>query len=180
MCQNHSHHHAEHLPMHINPVGTIRSTVQMPGGCARGQREEGGANGSSPFKRYAHQEADLIIDPQWGELLDGIDEYSHLMVLYWPHLLDPAKKQQRKIHPMGRAELPLYGVFATRTPCRPNPVLVTIVKLLERKGHVLRVQGLEAVDGSPIIDIKPHTGNYCAEGPIKVPQWIRDMQEQER
>lgn len=165
------------LPIQITPVGHIRSTVQLATGCAKGEREE--TQKTPCFKRYAQQEAELHINPQLEELLDGIEDYSHLMVLYWPHLLDPAFKQQRKIHPMGRSELPLYGVFATRTPGRPNPVLVTVVKLLERKGNVLRVQGLEAVDGSPIIDIKPHSGrSYLAEGEITVPQWMQDLQKE--
>ena len=120
----------------------------------------------------------MVIDLQWEELLHGIEAYSHIMVLYWPHLLDPTKPLLRKLHPMGRNELPLSGVFATRTPRRPNPVLVTVVKLLERKGNVLHVQGLEAVDGSPIIDIKPHTSSYWAQGEITVPKWMQDLQKE--
>ncbi len=165
------------LPIHIKPVGTVRSSVQMPTGCAKGERE---ATPPKPCRnRFALQEAELIIHPELEELLDGVEEYSHLMVLYWPHLLDPGKTQQRKIHPMGRAELPLSGVFATRTPGRPNPVLVTVVKLLERKGHVLRVQGLEAVDGSPIIDIKPHTTDdfWATADEVRVPQWRKELHQ---
>ncbi|MDO4795209.1 MAG: tRNA (N6-threonylcarbamoyladenosine(37)-N6)-methyltransferase TrmO [Brachymonas sp.] len=167
------------LPLRLTPIGYIRSSVQLSTGCAKGAEREAAASQASPYRRYAQQEADLVIQPELEELLDGVEEYSHLMVLYWPHLLDPAKTQQRKIHPMGRSELPLCGVFATRTPGRPNPVLVTVVKLLERKGNVLRVQGLEAVDGSPIIDIKPHSGrSYLAEGEITVPQWMQELQKE--
>lgn len=165
------------LPIQITPVGHIRSTVQFPTCCAKGEREE--TKKVPCFKRYAQQEADLVIQPELEELLDGVEEYSHLMVLYWPHLLDPAKTQQRKIHPMGRSELPLCGVFATRTPGRPNPVLVTVVKLLERKGNVLRVQGLEAVDGSPLIDIKPHVGqDWAAAGEARMPAWRKALSQQ--
>lgn len=164
------------LPIQITPVGHIHSTVQLAACCAKDEREQ---TPKTPcFKRYARQEAELHIKPELEELLHGIEDYSHLMVLYWPHLLDPAKTKQLKLHPLGRSELPLYGVFATRTPGRPNPVLVTVVKLLARQGNVLRVQGLEAVDGSPIIDIKPHTGNYCAEGEVTVPQWMQELQKQ--
>ena len=168
------------LPMQIAPIGHIRSSVQLSTGCcAKDESSERKAAQQPPcFKRYAQQEADLIIQPQFEELLHGIEDYSHLMVLYWPHLLDPAKTQQRKIRPMGRSELPLYGVFATRTPGRPNPVLVTVVKLLARQGNVLRVQGLEAVNGSPLIDIKPHTASYWAEGEVTVPQWMQELQKQ--
>lgn len=164
------------FPIAITPIGTVRSTLQMPGCCAKGEREK--SPHTPCFQRHAQQEADLIINPQWEEMLDGIEDYSHLMVLYWPHMLDPDKALSSKIHPMGRSELPLYGVFATRTPRRPNPVLVTVVKLLARTGNVLRVQGLEAIDGSPIIDIKPHTSDYWMhDGAITVPQWRNDLQK---
>lgn len=162
--------------LQLKPVGQVRSTLQLTTGSAPNERDHA-APQPPCFKRHAQQEADLVIDPQWEEMLDGIEDYSHLMVLYWPHLLDPNKAQPTKIHPMGRPELPVYGVFATRTPRRPNPVLVTVVKLLGRTGNVLRVQGLEAVDGSPIIDIKPHSANYWAEGEVIVPEWMRDLQQ---
>lgn len=171
------------LPMQIAPIGHIRSSVQLPpkGCCAKGKSSSSETTQPPPcFKRYAEQEAELVIQPELEELLHGIDEFSHLMVLYWPHLLDPTHTQQRKLHPMGRSDLPLCGVFATRTPGRPNPVLVTVVRLLARQGNILRVRGLEAVDGSPLIDIKPHTGNYFAEGEVTVPQWVKKLHEQAR
>ncbi len=77
-----------------------------------------------------------------------------------------------KVHPMGRDEFPLVGLFATRTPNRPNRIGKTTVRLLERRGNILRVKGLDALDGSPIIDIKP----YIPRDDLldaKVPQWIK-------
>ena len=62
-----------------------------------------------------------------------------------------------RIHPQGRKEIAKVGVFATRSPCRPNPIGVTVVKLIERRHNVLKVKGLDAVNNTPILDIKPYT-----------------------
>lgn len=166
----------DHLPIHISPLGYVRSSLEMPSACAKGEREE--APKKPCLKRHANQKAELVLQGRWEQLLDGIEDYSHIMVLYWPHLLRPSRIQQKKIHPMGRTELPLTGVFATRTPGRPNPVLVTVAKLLKREGNILHVQGLEAINGSPIIDIKPHTMGYWATEEVKVPKWMQDLQKE--
>jgi tRNA (Thr-GGU) A37 N-methylase len=74
---------------------------------------------------------------------------------------------------MGLQEFPEQGVFATCSPARPNPVLVSAVKLVAREGLILRVQGFEAVDGSPVVDIKPYNpGYFRIESPI-IPEWMR-------
>ncbi len=73
---------------------------------------------------------------------------------------------------MGRKDLPPQGIFATRSPARPNPVLVSTVPLLAREGHVLKVKGLEAVDGSPLIDIKPYVDVYHGVENPRFPDWL--------
>jgi len=78
---------------------------------------------------------------------------------------------------MGRKENPEKGVFSTCSPARPNPVLVSTVQLLYRSGFTLRVEGLEAVDGSPIIDIKPFVKmSHGAENPV-VPEWMQKIHQ---
>jgi tRNA-Thr(GGU) m(6)t(6)A37 methyltransferase TsaA len=80
-----------------------------------------------------------------------------------------------KIHPRGRQELPLLGLFATRTPNRPNPVGKAMVRLLQRRGNILRVEGLDAIDGTPVIDIKPYIPGYDSVTNAKVPPWITNQ-----
>lgn len=77
-----------------------------------------------------------------------------------------------KVHPRGRQELPLTGVFATRSPIRPNSLGITTVRLLERRGNVLRVKDLDAIDGSPIIDIKPYLPHDNSVSDVKLADWI--------
>ena len=80
-----------------------------------------------------------------------------------------------KIHPMGRSELPLKGIFATCSPARPNPVLINAVELLQRNGNVLRAKGLEAVNGTPLLDIKPYAPMYFRVDAPRLPEWMTSL-----
>ena len=77
-----------------------------------------------------------------------------------------------QVHPMGRKENPRVGIFATCSPARPNPVLMTVVRLHGRKENVLQVSGLDAVDESPVIDIKPYVKEFYPQQEIRVPEWM--------
>ena len=117
--------------------------------------------------------SDLIMNKELVDALEGIEEYSHVYVLYWMHNLE-AGSHGLKLHPWGNEALPLLGIFATRTQYRPNPVGLTLVKLLAKTGNVLRVKGLDALDETPIIDIKPFDLWDVEEyANVKVPGWWR-------
>ena len=118
--------------------------------------------------------SEIVIEPSLTEALDGLEEYSHITVLWWMHLL-PSGEVTLKVHPMGREEFPLKGLFALRTPNRPNRIGKTTVRLLQRQGNILRVKGLEALDGSPVIDIKPYIPRYDSATDAKVPPWITNQ-----
>jgi tRNA (Thr-GGU) A37 N-methylase len=90
-------------------------------------------------------------------------------------LIEPARRKLRKVHPMGRKDLPLQGIFATCSPARPNPVLVSAVPLVAREKNVLKVRGFEAVDGSPIIDIKPYSKSYLQATNLTMPAWMEQI-----
>ncbi|ACL06750.1 protein of unknown function UPF0066 [Desulfatibacillum aliphaticivorans] len=128
-------------------------------------------------KKLNSLESELEIDPSLEGILDGIEEYSHILVIYWPHLIPEDRRSMRQVHPMGRKDIPLKGIYATCSPARPNPILVSAVRLLERKDNILKVQGLDAVDGSPILDIKPFTLSYPNYEKVTVPQWLDDLME---
>src|SRR5688500_5943453 len=102
--------------------------------------------------------ADTAIDiqPPWQDALAGIEEYSHLFVIFW---LDRARRVRKpRTHvPEGHAELPEVGLFATRTPRRPNLLGVSAPRLLRREGRTLWVSGIDAWPGTPILDSKGHT-----------------------
>lgn len=169
------------IDMRISPIGLVRSDIKTPmlmaGDSGLELRER-----MEKIREY-HQKVrecvcELVIMPQLSELLDGIEGFSHVLVLYWPHLIEPERRKLRKVHPMGRKDLPRQGIFATCSPARPNPVLVSAVPLLERHENTLKVKGLEAVDGSPIIDIKPYVAPYYgAENPT-VPKWMEQIHKE--
>ena len=140
--------------MRVRAIGIVRSEIKQP---ARRDFEEA--------------VSEVVIDSSLAEALDGLEEFSHIIVLYWMHQV-ASGKVPLKVHPMGRKEVPLKGLFATRTPNRPNPIGKATVRLLQRQGNILKVKGLDAIDGSPVIDIKPYIPGYDSVADAKVPQWI--------
>jgi tRNA-Thr(GGU) m(6)t(6)A37 methyltransferase TsaA len=112
----------------------------------------------------------LILREDFTEALQGIDDFSHLFVVFWMHEVSSRERKTVKVHPRGRADMPLTGVFATRTQLRPNPIGLTLVELLDVKDHVLTVRGLDAFDGTPILDIKPFDPSDTARE-VRVPEW---------
>ena len=106
----------------------------------------------------------IILKENLVEGLDGIDGFSHLFVLFW--LSEVANKPRGlKFHPRGRMDMPLLGVFALRTNLRPNPIGLTLVELLKVEGNILTIRGLDAFDGTPVLDIKPFDSWDAAQRP---------------
>jgi tRNA (adenine37-N6)-methyltransferase len=118
----------------------------------------------------------LIVRPDFADALEGLKEFSHLIVLFWFHLSPAGENAAHKTHPQMREDLPLVGVFATRSPVRPNPLGMAVVKLQGHVKNVLIVTGLDALDGTPILDIKPYLpGDSVAK--IKVPDWVQKLRQ---
>ncbi len=115
--------------------------------------------------------AEVVIDRSLAVALDGLDDFSHIIVVYWMHQAAP-DGLSLKVHPHGRREYPLVGLFATRSPYRPNPVGVVMVRLIERRKNILVVEGLDALNGTPVIDIKPYIPQGDSVADAAVPPWI--------
>ncbi|PVX27085.1 MAG: tRNA (N6-threonylcarbamoyladenosine(37)-N6)-methyltransferase TrmO [Candidatus Bathyarchaeum sp.] len=116
----------------------------------------------------------IVFREEYTEALEGVEEFSHLFVLFWLHEISDEDRKVMKVHPRGRADMPLLGSFATRTPYRPNPIGLTRVKLLKIEGNVVTVQGLDAYDGTPVLDIKPFDSWDTTED-FKVPEWWKKL-----
>ena len=135
------------------PIGYVRSPIK--------QLKPSEQQGDLENDYWQKVESEVIIHDNLVPALDGIERFSHVVVLWWMHQIPEEQRKNRlKVHPRGRQENPLRGVFATRSPVRPNLIGMTVVQLIERKGTVLRVRGLDALDGSPVIDIKPFSKSY--------------------
>jgi len=119
----------------------------------------------------------VVIAPHLAEALDGIDGFSHIVIIFYLDKVDEDRRCLLKIHPENREELPLVGVFATRSPVRPNPIGVTVVKLLERRENVLKVLGLDAYDGTPVLDVKPYLRRGDLIEEAITPDWLLHLWE---
>lgn len=128
------------------------------------------------------EETALEILPRWVDALTGIEEYSHLYVIFW---LDQIRRASRagRMRPEGRQEMPEVGVFATRSPRRPNPIGISAPRLLRREGATLWVSGIDAWPGTPILDVKGYTPRDDHRADATVPTWLSnlwDMHDRER
>jgi tRNA-Thr(GGU) m(6)t(6)A37 methyltransferase TsaA len=160
--------------MVLRQVGVVKSPLKEPSLAA----ENGNLRWKIRADRAAKERAvvsEIVIDEAFTGILDGIEDFSHCLVLYWAHRVSEGGRSMVKAHPMGRKDLPLVGVFATCSPARPNPICAIVVQLLERKGDLLKVQGLDAVDGSPIIDIKPYNPSYYPVGQVRIASWLEQI-----
>ncbi len=112
----------------------------------------------------------IEVDSRYNQALEGLEDYSHIIVIYWLNQSN-ADQIALKVHPRGDKELPLVGLFASRSPYRPNPVGQKVVRLLRRQDNRLWVEGLDAIDATPVIDIKPYIPDYDSVVDTKVPSW---------
>jgi tRNA-Thr(GGU) m(6)t(6)A37 methyltransferase TsaA len=126
-------------------------------------------------------DGELEINPEFEEGLQGIDGYSHLLVLVYFDRLRPQQIGPLQVKPRGLVrrgfkleELPLIGVFALDSPTRPNPIGLTLVRLIKREGNRLFVQGLDFFDGTPILDIKGYRPQYRTDNYV-MPDWFRTL-----
>ncbi len=164
--------------MLLHPVGLIRSAVQEPflvAGRDGISMREGGDASRAHIRSTKEAISEIIIDENRIELLEGIEEYSHVTVLYWGHRVPEEGRAVNRVHPMGRKDIPQTGIFSTCSPARPNPVLSTVVRLHARRGNVLEVTGLDAVDESPLIDIKPYVPTHYPQTDVRIPAWMAGL-----
>lgn len=165
----------------LRPVGIVRNTMKEPFLVAGDEGLSMSGDLHDNMKRVHSSQAEsseIEIRNDLAGILDGIEEYSHIIVLYWAHKVQESRRTLTKVHPMGRKDYPIQGIFSTCSPARPNPVLMTVVRLIERKDNILVVTGLDAVNGSPVIDIKPYVGRFYPDEDIRIPDWMQQIQKE--
>jgi tRNA-Thr(GGU) m(6)t(6)A37 methyltransferase TsaA len=133
---------------------------------------------------------DEPVDDNWGDVeaaivLDatrvgedaaaGLDEFSHLEVVYLFHLVDENDVTLGTRRPRGNPEWPAVGILSQRAKSRPNRIGVSRCELVDLDGLKLRVRGLDAVDGTPVLDIKPFMVEFAPRGPVYQPEWASDL-----
>lgn len=121
------------------------------------------------------KECQLEILPRWEDGLVGIDDFSHLVVLFYLDRADRRRAPGTRRAAEDAAGLPAVGFFATRTPKRPNPIGIACPRLLRRDGNVLTVTGIDAWDGTPILDIKGYFPRDEGRPDATVPDWLETL-----
>ena len=106
---------------------------------------------------------------------DGIEEFSHAEIVYCFDRVDPAAVVRGARRPRGNSAWPTVGIFAQRGKDRPNRIGITIVRILRREGPTLVVAELDAIDGTPVLDIKPVMKGFLPREPVREPEWVAEL-----
>jgi tRNA-Thr(GGU) m(6)t(6)A37 methyltransferase TsaA len=110
-----------------------------------------------------------------AEALEGLETFSHIEILYYFHHVPAAAVVTAARHPRNNPAWPKVGIFAQRGKNRPNRIGATVVRFVRREGRRLLVSGLDAVDGTPVLDIKPVMREFLPEGEVRQPQWVSEL-----
>jgi tRNA (adenine37-N6)-methyltransferase len=143
----------------LNPIGHVKNDVH-----------------DIRFNGWKELVSRLVIKRRYVDALEGLEEFSHLFVVSRLHL--PGKLLLKR-HPRNRQDLPEVGIFVTRSQMRPNRLGLHLVRLLGREKNELVVVGLDAVDSTPLIDIKPYIPQQDVITNARVPRWVDKLHEKE-
>ena len=156
------------MPFELTPIGVVRTR----------------ATDADVRAEKRDIEGELEIFPEFAPALEGLDGYSHLFVIGYFHQLRPDQIGPLQVRPrrltrrgVKPEDLPLLGVLALDSPTRPNPVGLTLVRLLKREGRRLSVIGLDCFDGTPILDIKGYRSDY-RPAEFAVPEWYTRLMDE--
>ena len=138
----------------MNPIGYVRNAVQ-----------------SRKDVSWGEDVSTIVLNEEYHSGLKGLEDFTHVIILYY---LDKAAYQKEKHlqrRPQNREDMPLVGIFSQRGKDRPNQIGMTSVRIVSVDGAALTVKGLDAIDGTPILDIKPYYPVYDKKD-AKVPEWV--------
>jgi tRNA (adenine37-N6)-methyltransferase len=153
----------ERTPMpalELMPIGTIHNSVTDP-----------------IDEQWNKVISDIHINPDLADGLKGLEDWSHIVVIYVMHQTEFNKAEHLVRRPRGISEMPEIGIFAQRARHRPNLIGITAVKIQRIEGNIIRVKGLDAIDGTPVIDIKPYAPVYDGVSNPLVPSWFLQMMQ---
>jgi tRNA-Thr(GGU) m(6)t(6)A37 methyltransferase TsaA len=142
----------------LHPIGTVRSPVDEP-----------------VDANWGNVESRIVLEPELRGGLRGLDAFSHVVVVTYLHhaAFDRARHLVRR--PRGLATMPELGIFAQRAKDRPNPIGITTVSLVAVETDGIRVRGLDAVDGTPVVDVKPYFPDFDSAAEPRVPPWVGEL-----
>lgn len=143
--------------MIIKPIGYAKSKIKR-----------------QQFGGFSENISEIIIDKGYAEGLNGLEEYSHIVVLYWMNEAEGIVKLKHR--PQSNPQVPEAGIFATRCQWRPNCIGISTVPLVSINRNVVKVKGLDVIDNTLILDIKPYLPDYDKpEGEVRLPNWTKEL-----
>ena len=141
-------------PILVTPIGVVRS-----------------AERDLARRSWSGVRCDVELRPGLAPALVGLEGFSHVIVVAWLDRIPQELRQRLQAHPAGDERLGLLGALALRGGARPNPLAVTVCRLLAIEGATLELEGLDLVDGTPVLDLKPYIAVYDAVPDAKLPGW---------
>lgn len=145
----------------IMPIGVIRSPRNQP---------------VDDF--WGDMISEIHLAPGFGpEALYGLSDFSHAEIIFVMNQVDPAKVERGARHPREREDWPLVGIFAQRGKNRPNRLALSCCRIVAVGGTVLTVEGLDAIDGTPVADIKPHMREFAPRGAVRQAAWATELMQ---
>lgn len=149
----------------------MTSIVLAPIGVVRSTRKHAADDDWDSERVHVELDSSLFS----AEALLGLADFSHVEIIFYMDRVDPAKIEKTARHPRNNPDWPTVGIFAQRAKNRPNQLGATICRVLSVNGLQLAVEGLDAIDGTPVLDIKPWVHEFAPRGAVTQPQWITEL-----
>ena len=146
--------------MNFEPIGIVKSTATEP-----------------VDENWGHIVSEIHLAEPLTPGLRGLEQFSHLIVLFCMHQATFNSTTDLVRRPRGRADMPELGIFAQRAKHRPNPIGITAVELIGIAGNVVKVKGLDAIDGTPVLDLKPYVPVFDCRDRAIIPEWMKRLME---
>lgn len=116
--------------------------------------------------------SEIELEEQYTDGLEGLDKFTHVIVVFYLHQASFVAGTDLKRRPQGREDMPMVGIFAQRAKHRPNPIGLTTVEIVGVQQNKVIVKGLDAIDGTPVLDIKPYYPVYDMKNGSQTPEWV--------
>jgi tRNA-Thr(GGU) m(6)t(6)A37 methyltransferase TsaA len=147
-------------PISMIPIGTVHSSVTQP---------------ANDIWGGVVSRVELDAERFTSDALVGVSDYSHVVIVFVLDKVSGDKVDYGLRYPRGRTDWPKVGIFAQRAKNRPNRIAITTCKLVCVDGLSIEVEGLDAIDGTPVLDIKPYLEGFAPRGDVREPAWSREL-----
>lgn len=131
--------------------------------------------------RKGSEDVTIEVFAEYHAALLGLEGFSHISVLYWFHKNDTSESRRiLQVHPRGEASNPMTGVFATHSPVRPNLIAISLCRVQAVEEGIVRIDTIDAIDGTPVLDIKCYIPTDVSRDDVRVPDWVRSREVREQ